>query len=209
MHICPRTWKLFWKFGPMRPWWKPYGRLWGERLRSWPPGFSRWRPSRRWRLPTATIKKFSSLKEMNKMENDDHPIGRVLSRREVLKFLGVASAAVLAGCAPAASQPTGVATPAPTTVPTQAAPATTAAPLPGTVKEAALLPLTFRVARITNGGCAPLEGAKVEIWHCDAAGVYSDVSDPGFNTVGQKFLRGYQVADANGQARFGTIYAGW
>ena len=173
------------------------------------------------------------------MENDDHPIGRVLSRREVLKFLGVASAAVLAGCAPAASQPTGVATPAPTTVPTQAAPATTAATLPscivrpevtegpyyvdeelnrsdirsdpttGTVKEGALLTLTFRVARITNGGCTPLEGAKVEIWHCDAAGVYSDVSDPGFNTVGQKFLRGYQATDANGQATFITIYPGW
>jgi protocatechuate 3,4-dioxygenase beta subunit len=39
--------------------------------------------------------------------------------------------------------------------------------------------------------------------------VYSDVSDPGFNTRGKKFLRGYQVTDANGIAQFTTIYPGW
>jgi hypothetical protein len=49
----------------------------------------------------------------------------------------------------------------------------------------------------------------VDIWHCDAQGVYSDATDPGFNTVGQKFLRGYQETDANGQAQFLTIYPGW
>ena len=40
-------------------------------------------------------------------------------------------------------------------------------------------------------------------------GVYSDVSDPGFDTHGQQFLRGYQVTDANGYAEFSTIYPGW
>jgi protocatechuate 3,4-dioxygenase beta subunit len=39
--------------------------------------------------------------------------------------------------------------------------------------------------------------------------VYSDVEDPGFNSVGKKFLRGYQVTDSNGVARFLTIYPGW
>jgi protocatechuate 3,4-dioxygenase beta subunit len=82
-------------------------------------------------------------------------------------------------------------------------------PSSGVVKEGALLALTFNVSQISEAGCAPLEGAKVEIWHCDADGVYSDVSDPGFNTQGQKFLRGYQVTDANGQATFLTIYPGW
>ncbi len=52
-------------------------------------------------------------------------------------------------------------------------------------------------------------GAIVDIWHCDAAGVYSDATDPGFNTVGKKFLRGYQVTDANGGVQFTTIYPGW
>jgi len=49
----------------------------------------------------------------------------------------------------------------------------------------------------------------VDVWHCDAHGVYSDVQDPGFNTVGRKFLRGYQATDAGGVAHFITVYPGW
>jgi protocatechuate 3,4-dioxygenase beta subunit len=49
----------------------------------------------------------------------------------------------------------------------------------------------------------------VDIWHCDAFGVYSDAQDPGFNTQGRKFLRGYQLTDASGAAQFLTIYPGW
>ena len=40
-------------------------------------------------------------------------------------------------------------------------------------------------------------------------GVYSDVSDLGFNTKGQKFLRGYQVTDAQRPGALHTIYPGW
>jgi protocatechuate 3,4-dioxygenase beta subunit len=71
------------------------------------------------------------------------------------------------------------------------------------------LVLTFNVSQVSNGSCTALQGATVEIWHCDAAGQYSDVSDPGFSTKGQKWLRGAQVTDANGQATFTTIYPGW
>jgi protocatechuate 3,4-dioxygenase beta subunit len=39
--------------------------------------------------------------------------------------------------------------------------------------------------------------------------VYSDVVDPGGSTVGKKFLRGYQLTDGEGLARFTTIYPGW
>jgi protocatechuate 3,4-dioxygenase beta subunit len=39
--------------------------------------------------------------------------------------------------------------------------------------------------------------------------VYSDAVDPSFNTVGKKFLRGYQVTDDEGAAKFTTIYPGW
>ena len=49
----------------------------------------------------------------------------------------------------------------------------------------------------------------MELWHCDAAGVYSDVRDRNLDTTGQKFLRGYQTTDAAGLARFTTIYPGW
>ena len=33
------------------------------------------------------------------MENDDRPVGQILSRRDALKILGVGSAAFLAACA--------------------------------------------------------------------------------------------------------------
>ena len=49
----------------------------------------------------------------------------------------------------------------------------------------------------------------VDIWHCDAAGTYSDTVDGGISTKGKKFLRGYQMTDAKGDVRFTTIYPGW
>jgi protocatechuate 3,4-dioxygenase beta subunit len=79
----------------------------------------------------------------------------------------------------------------------------------GAVREGAPLVLTFNVSQVSNSSCTPLQGATVEIWHCDAAGQYSDVSDPGFNTKGQNWLRGAQVTDANGMATFTSIYPGW
>ncbi|MBH0184810.1 MAG: twin-arginine translocation pathway signal protein, partial [Nitrospira sp.] len=57
--------------------------------------------------------------------------------------------------------------------------------------------------------CRPLSGAQVDVWHCDAMGIYSDVQDPWFNTIGRKFLRGHQMTDQRGEARFNTIYPGW
>ena len=82
-------------------------------------------------------------------------------------------------------------------------------PSDGTQAEGLPLELMFVVSRIAGSGCTALAGAMVDVWHCDARGVYSDVEDPGFNTVGKKFLRGYQVSDSNGVARFLTIYPGW
>ena len=82
-------------------------------------------------------------------------------------------------------------------------------PSDGSISDGLPLQLDFRVSQIGSASCNPLAGAVVDIWHCDAQGVYSDVSDPGFNTVGKKFLRGYQVTDENGIAKFTTIYPGW
>lgn len=70
------------------------------------------------------------------------------------------------------------------------------------------LALVLTIVNVNNG-CAPVAGAAVEIWQCDAAGNYSEYSQPGFNGVGQTFLRGVQTADANGQVTFNTIYPGW
>jgi len=82
-------------------------------------------------------------------------------------------------------------------------------PSTGTIKPGVPLVLMFNVARISNS-CAVLPNAKVDIWHCDARGAYSDVRDNNAgSTIGQKFLRGFQTTDANGHASFTTIYPGW
>jgi protocatechuate 3,4-dioxygenase beta subunit len=82
-------------------------------------------------------------------------------------------------------------------------------PSTGSVKDGTPLVLTFNVSQISDSTCTALQGATVEIWHCDAAGQYSDVTDRSFTTTGQKWLRGAQVTDANGAATFTTIYPGW
>ena len=71
------------------------------------------------------------------------------------------------------------------------------------------LRLEFQVSRIAGAACTPLSGAMIDVWHCDAAGVYSDVRDSQFDSRGKKFLRGYQQTNANGNAEFLTIYPGW
>lgn len=77
----------------------------------------------------------------------------------------------------------------------------------GTVKEGLPFVLTMRVSQISANSCTPIEGATVEIWHCDAVGVYSAFEGEG--TANENFLRGHQVTDANGQVQFTTIYPGW
>ena len=76
----------------------------------------------------------------------------------------------------------------------------------GSVKAGAELHLRFCVVQVKRNACVPLKGAVVDIWHCDAAGVYSNVRDRSFDTTGQKFLRGYQVTDDQSIAEFVTIY---
>ena len=82
-------------------------------------------------------------------------------------------------------------------------------PLDKSIKPGVPLRLEFHVSRVAQGACAPLAGAMVDIWHCDALGVYSGVRDAGFDTRGKKFLRGYQQTDAQGHTEFLTIYPGW
>jgi protocatechuate 3,4-dioxygenase beta subunit len=162
------------------------------------------------------------------MENDDLPIGQLLTRREALAALGVSGLAFLAGCRPGKSgsndsvafaaarapQGTCVARPQQTEGPYFVDEKLNRSdirsdPANGSVKPGTPLALTFAVSSLTDSSCAPLAGAIVDVWHCDADGVYSDVNDPSFNSRGQRFLRGYQVTDANGIAKFATIYPGW
>ena len=54
-----------------------------------------------------------------------------------------------------------------------------------------------------NNACTPLAGYAVYLWHCDAVGDYSLYDRPN-----ETWLRGVQVADANGQVTFTTIFPG-
>jgi protocatechuate 3,4-dioxygenase beta subunit len=99
------------------------------------------------------------------------------------------------------------------------------------------LDLALRVQDMTEceagGEAAPIADAVVEIWHCDAGGAYSgfesgamgppggggggETSDGSYSEGVQEatptddgtFLRGAQVTDADGVARFTTVYPGW
>jgi len=66
--------------------------------------------------------------------------------------------------------------------------------------------------RVVDESCAPVPGAKVEIWHTDSTGDYSAFIDNGGGKddgPGTTFLRGTQAADDDGIVEFLTIYPGW
>ena len=155
-----------------------------------------------------------------------------LSRRDLLGFAAKGAASVfvsqslLASCAAAANGVTDTAASSGTTTPTtgNSSCILTASltegpffvdeklnrsdirtdPATGAVSAGTPLALTFNVQRVASNACTPLTGAYLDVWHCDAAGVYSDVSGST-----RKFLRGYQITDANGSAAFQTVYPGW
>lgn len=167
------------------------------------------------------------------MHDDDQPKGRVLTRREILALLGGSGAALVAGLglprlvtAQTRVTPTPSVTPSVTPVPACVVrPELTEGPFfledmlnrsdvrvdvrDGSIKPGTALRLVYRVFDVTGGVCAPLAGAAVDIWHCDADGVYSGVRDGRTDTRGQTWLRGYQVTDVNGTAEFLTIIPGW
>lgn len=80
-------------------------------------------------------------------------------------------------------------------------------PADGIPRPGVPLSLDLRVHEINGLKCAEMEGAKVDIWHCDAGGFYSD--EQSNRTLGKKFLRGYQIAAKDGGVQFQTIYPGW
>ena len=66
--------------------------------------------------------------------------------------------------------------------------------------------------RVLDETCAPVPGAKVEIWHTDGSGDYSAFVDRGGGKdegPGTTFLRGTQTAGDDGIVEFLTIYPGW
>lgn len=71
------------------------------------------------------------------------------------------------------------------------------------------LPMLLRL-QVVRADCTPVPGARVDVWHCDADGIYSGVRNFGAtDTRGQSFLRGTQTAGTDGVAEFRTIFPGW
>nr|WP_314496599.1 intradiol ring-cleavage dioxygenase [uncultured Chryseobacterium sp.] len=63
-----------------------------------------------------------------------------------------------------------------------------------------------------NAGCASLQGAIVDIWHCDKDGNYSEYGGTGMqsaNYTSVHFLRGRQTTGADGKVNFTSIFPGW
>ena len=65
------------------------------------------------------------------------------------------------------------------------------------------VPTTIKLTLVKAEGGAPLPGAAVYIWHCDASGLYSMYSQ---GATDQNYLRGVQEADANGIVTFTSVY---
>lgn len=165
-------------------------------------------------------------------------IRTLMSRRGVLGLAGLGlGAVVLAACAPAASGGAS-STPVPTASPGGDAgsasvteiPDETAGPYPGdgsngpdvledsgivrqdissSIDGAATadgVPLVFelQILDLANGG-VPFAGVAVYAWHCTAQGEYSMYSS-GLEDV--TYLRGVQVADADGTVSFTSVFPG-
>jgi protocatechuate 3,4-dioxygenase beta subunit len=144
-----------------------------------------------------------------------------VSRREALGMIGAASAALAAcnGSSPTSPTTTNTTTTTTTTPTANAAacvvtPSETAGPFPSITlpvrsdvrEDRTGLPLTLAITVVNAGAsCAPVTNASVEIWHCDAAGNYSEYG----NLTSSTWLRGIQPVDGSGVARFTTIYPGW
>ncbi|WP_117215613.1 3,4-dioxygenase subunit beta [Allorhizocola rhizosphaerae] len=66
------------------------------------------------------------------------------------------------------------------------------------------IPMTLElvIKNLANDGAA-FAGAAVYVWHCDREGRYSLYSQ---GVTGENYLRGVQIADADGKVRFTSIF---
>ncbi|HYM89227.1 MAG TPA: hypothetical protein VES92_08930, partial [Nitrospiraceae bacterium] len=121
------------------------------------------------------------------MTIEDTPAGRLLSRREVVAYLGATGVAwlmagsliprrAIAGMVGSSCVVRPEQTEGPYFVDERLNRSDIRAdPTDGRVRPGTPLALTLTVSRLNAGDCQPLPGALVDMWHCDALGVYSDV----------------------------------
>ncbi len=149
------------------------------------------------------------------MRTEDTPLPRLVERRDALVRIARLTAAAAWPFAPARAQgPACVVRPQQTEGPyfvdtglersdIRTDPAT------GVSEPGMPLRIRFNVSRLTTQGCQPLADAQIELWQCNAQGVYSGVRDRYADARGRSFLRGFQRTDRAGNASFVTIYPGW
>lgn len=158
-------------------------------------------------------------------------VGTVLSRRRLLGLLGAGAATIgLAACG-GDGGPATASSATPSTGATALAeiPEETAGPYPGDgsngpdvleqsgivrsdirssfggyggTAEGVPMTLELTVTDLANGG-VPFEGVAVYVWHCTREGGYSLYSA---GVTDQNFLRGVQVADADGTVTFTSVF---
>jgi protocatechuate 3,4-dioxygenase beta subunit len=76
----------------------------------------------------------------------------------------------------------------------------------GTTGIAPGVPLTLTLTLVNvAASCAPLAGAAVYVWHCDALGRYSLYSS---GVTAENWLRGVQQSDASGRVTFVSVFPG-
>ncbi|WP_020423284.1 intradiol ring-cleavage dioxygenase [Amycolatopsis sp. ATCC 39116] len=153
-------------------------------------------------------------------------IGTLLDRRRALRFLGIGAAGVALTACGAGSTGSTTTT---TSATTGEIPDETAGPYPGDgsngpdvlaqsgivrsdirssfgeftgTAEGVPMTLELTVSDLANGGAA-FAGVAVYVWHCTREGGYSMYSD---GVEDQNFLRGVQIADADGRVRFTSVF---
>lgn len=155
-----------------------------------------------------------------------------MTRRDLLRVLGVAGGGVLAGCLPTGSTEFSAPAQSPTRMPATPTPVAsiaqpdcvitpqlTAGPFyfdVGLIRRDITegkrgIPLRVAIRLVQATSCQPIGDAVVDVWHADAVGRYSGYGgqgDDNVDTTGETFLRGIQVTDADGLAEFDTIYPG-
>lgn len=162
-------------------------------------------------------------------------IATLMNRRGLLHLLGVGAGTVaLAACAPTASSettPTAASSASAASAELTEIPEETAGPYPGdgsngadvleqsgvvrsdirssfgtstTTAEGVPMTLELTVLDLAGGG-AGFAGVAVYVWHCTRDGGYSMYSE---GLTGENFLRGVQIADADGKVSFTSIFPG-
>ncbi|GAB4081841.1 intradiol ring-cleavage dioxygenase [Modestobacter muralis] len=154
-------------------------------------------------------------------------LGTLLSRRRMLGVLGLgAAAAGLAACGGGSTSSTAAAT---ASAASGEIPDETAGPYPGDgsngpdvlalsgivrsdirssfgdasgTAEGVPMTLELTITDLAQGG-APFAGVAVYVWHCDRDGGYSLYSE---GITEENYLRGVQIADADGKVTFTSIF---